>query len=270
MPTRLIRDGILSSARINALSPGAELLYRRLLSVVDDYGCFYAAPATVRGACWPTCPDKATERQIAGWLKECASGERPLIVCYQVDGCSYLQVSEFGQQVRTKSKFPQPENNLLADCQQIAHARRSRSRNAESEAESRGEAHAPISQKVTSNSAPIPPTHAEVPKDTETRIRKLADAQPDPQEFETGVRCAVQAVLSSGNPTATLAAMEATLPLWWEAMRDGRARVKPLRYVILDSDYTRRPREPSAARKMAVVDPIAERRKARTEALMRD
>ena len=106
MPSRILREGINSSARILALSPMAELFYRRLMTVVDDYGRFYAAPSTIRGACWPTCPNRATERQIAGWLEECCQGSRPLIEVYEVDGAQYLEMSGFDQKKRFKSKYP--------------------------------------------------------------------------------------------------------------------------------------------------------------------
>lgn len=111
MPTRLLRDGINSSRKINDLSVGAELLYRRLLSVVDDYGRFYAEPATVRGACWPAHPGKVTEAQIAEWLEEIASEPEPLILRYQISGILFLQIDKFGQKVRSKSKFPSPDGN---------------------------------------------------------------------------------------------------------------------------------------------------------------
>ena len=38
MPSRVIRDGILESESVNALSWEAELFFRRLMSVVDDFG----------------------------------------------------------------------------------------------------------------------------------------------------------------------------------------------------------------------------------------
>ena len=44
MPNRILRDGILMSPRVNVLSSEAELFYRRLMSVVDDYGRFSAHP----------------------------------------------------------------------------------------------------------------------------------------------------------------------------------------------------------------------------------
>lgn len=35
MPSRILREGILTSERVNALAPLEELFYRRLMSVVD-------------------------------------------------------------------------------------------------------------------------------------------------------------------------------------------------------------------------------------------
>lgn len=118
MPSRILREGINSSSRILALSPGAEILYRRLMSVVDDYGCYHAAAQTVLAACWPTMPDKVCLQDVDRWLAECQQGDRPLLKIYLHDGAKYLQMNDFNQKVRTKSKFPQPADNLQADCQQ--------------------------------------------------------------------------------------------------------------------------------------------------------
>lgn len=84
-----------------------------------------------------------------------------------------------------------------------------------------------------------------VPIDVEAILRTIAEDCPDQQDFETGVDCAVRAILSSANPETTLRAMQDNLPLWWEAMRDGRARVKPMRFVIVDRDYLRVPKVPA-------------------------
>jgi hypothetical protein len=46
MPNRELREGILTSERINALTFPAEVFYRRLMSVVDDFG---RCPAHPRG-----------------------------------------------------------------------------------------------------------------------------------------------------------------------------------------------------------------------------
>jgi hypothetical protein len=42
MPVRILREGILTSERVDTLSPAAEVFYRRLMSVVDDFGRFSA------------------------------------------------------------------------------------------------------------------------------------------------------------------------------------------------------------------------------------
>ena len=118
LPNRIIRDGINSSSRINKLSFGAEILYRRLMSVADDYGRYYGTPAAVRGACWPTCPEKVSEKDVGKWISECAQGDRPLLRIYSVDGCKFLEILDFNQQTRSKSKFPQYDINLLSDCNQ--------------------------------------------------------------------------------------------------------------------------------------------------------
>ena len=124
MPTRILREGILTSPRVNALSFGAELFYRRLMTVADDYGRYHASPATLRGACWPICPDKVTEKQITAWINECLASDIQLLSVYESGGYRYLQIANFGQQVRGKSKFPEPpsaeqllSNRLATDKQ---------------------------------------------------------------------------------------------------------------------------------------------------------
>ena len=129
MPNRIIRDGILSSERVDGLSLGAEVFYRRLLSVVDDYGRFTANLRLLRSSCYPLRFDHVTDRQIKGWLGEC--GESALVLPYTVNQKPYLEVQDFRQQVRAKcSKYPQPPTsaqqmpiNCIADAtQKISNA----------------------------------------------------------------------------------------------------------------------------------------------------
>lgn len=75
----------------------------------------------------------------------------------------------------------------------------------------------------------------------EAIIRGLANQQPDPQDFESGVDAAIREIMSSANPEITVRTMKENLPQWWDAMREGRARVKPMRFVIVDKDYLRVP-----------------------------
>lgn len=149
MPTRIVREGILTSPRVNRLSFGAELFYRRLMTVADDYGRFHASLPTLRGACFPVGPERVTEKQILGWLTECLASDIQLLSIYESSGCRYLQIANFGQQTRGKSKYPDPpllsnclatDNQMLSKCEANAKPSRRRIEYAESESESESDA----------------------------------------------------------------------------------------------------------------------------------
>lgn len=112
MPTRIIREGILTSEKVNALSIGAELFFRRLMSVADDYGRYFAHPSILRANCFPLKLDQVSEANVKQWLSECEANG--LIVSY--DSGKHLQITNFQQQTRSKSKFPEPDKHLLSSC----------------------------------------------------------------------------------------------------------------------------------------------------------
>ena len=113
MPNRIIRDGILRSEKVNALEPLTELFYRRLMSVVDDYGRTEAHPTLLRSSCYPLLIDKVDEPTVKNHLKECQNVG--LIQLYTVEGKHFIQLRNFNQQVRAKvSKFPQPPADDIA------------------------------------------------------------------------------------------------------------------------------------------------------------
>lgn len=123
MPTRLLREGIISSPRVNSLSPLAELFYRRLMSVVDDFGRFYAAPMQLRAACYPLRLDAVRDVEIAKWLRECVTEK--LVSVYEANGHHYLEMLDFRQQVRAKkSKYPEPQGDARVPSESIAPAKR--------------------------------------------------------------------------------------------------------------------------------------------------
>lgn len=106
MPTRLIRDGILTSERVNALSERGELFYRRLLNVADDYGRFSANLTLLRSTCYPLKVDSVKEDSIKKHLAEAV--DAGLIVLYTVGAKEYLEIQDFGQRIQSKSKHPGP------------------------------------------------------------------------------------------------------------------------------------------------------------------
>lgn len=104
MPTRIIRDGILTSERINMLSERAELFYRRLMSVVDDYGRFPSNLMLLRASCYPLKLDSVKEDAIKKHLSE--AKDAGLIDLYTVGNKTYLEIKDFGQRINGKPKFP--------------------------------------------------------------------------------------------------------------------------------------------------------------------
>lgn len=113
MPTRVLREGIITSEAVNALSPGAEIFYRRLMSVVDDYGRYFAHQSLLRAACYPLQLDRVSECDVSGYLRECVTAN--LIRLY--GNGKYVLLINFNQQTRSKSKFPEPTaNELLIKC----------------------------------------------------------------------------------------------------------------------------------------------------------
>jgi hypothetical protein len=117
MPNRLIREGIITSRAVNSLSVDAELLYRRLMSVVDDYGRFEADPDILRARCFPLQLDQWPVVRINEALSSVSTtrtgdGHGVLVTLYGLGHHKYLQINNFRQRVRSDSKYPDP-----AKCQ---------------------------------------------------------------------------------------------------------------------------------------------------------
>lgn len=120
MPNRIVREGILSSQRVDLLKWEEEVFYRRLHSIVDDYGRFEANPKLLRSRCYPLRVDKVREADISRWLTACEIAG--LILLYESAGKEYLQVCDFRQTTRTPSRYPNPQVLFGADdsnCEQM-------------------------------------------------------------------------------------------------------------------------------------------------------
>ena len=125
MPSRIVREAILTSASVCSLAWPEEVFYRRLMSIVDDYGRHEANQQLLRSRCYPLQTDQVRVADISRLMAACQKAG--LVVLYEVAGKQYLQIEKFGQQQRSKSKYPQPPTStceqLLSDAeQQIASA----------------------------------------------------------------------------------------------------------------------------------------------------
>lgn len=106
MPNRIIREGILTSDRVEQLDPPAEVFYRRLMSKVDDHGLFDARPSILRSSLYPLRVDRVREADISRWIAACEKAG--VIALYQHDGKPYLQMLDTRWQARSEPKFPMP------------------------------------------------------------------------------------------------------------------------------------------------------------------
>ena len=113
MPTRLLREGILTSDRVNALSTDAEVFYRRLMSKVDDHGLFDARPSVLRAALYPLRLEITTENTCEQLLTDCANAG--LLIIYQIHGKPFLKMLDTKWKARSEPKFPPPVNG----CKQL-------------------------------------------------------------------------------------------------------------------------------------------------------
>jgi hypothetical protein len=111
MPNRVLRDWT-TSEKMDKLSFEAEVLFTRLIMKADDHGCFHANLKLLNAAVFPL-KDISTG-MLKIYLQELVDAER--VHLYQVDGREYLQITDFGQRLRTmNSKFPLPDSKPLTD-----------------------------------------------------------------------------------------------------------------------------------------------------------
>jgi hypothetical protein len=129
MPSRLLREGILDSSAVNELSFPAEVFYRRLMSVVDDFGRFDGRPAVLRGRLYALKLDTVREADITRWIAECvkaglialfavngAGSSRWIAVCEKAglavsaDEKPYVLFPKLGTARAQSSKYPAPPN----------------------------------------------------------------------------------------------------------------------------------------------------------------
>lgn len=107
MPDRVVRQDILTSDPVNSLSWAAEVFYRRLMSIADDFGRYEARPSLLRASLYPLKLDRVSEPDVVKWMGECS--EAGLVRTYTVDGKEYMEILKFGQRLRAmKSRYPAP------------------------------------------------------------------------------------------------------------------------------------------------------------------
>ena len=117
MPNRIIKESARTSRTLNKLSPEAERLFWRLLTVADDYGLFEAEPDLLLSTCFPLKVSTLKSTTVEQWFDELLHVR--LVGCYD-DGERVLGqflTWENHQQIRAKrAKFPLPTPETIR-CQ---------------------------------------------------------------------------------------------------------------------------------------------------------
>lgn len=110
---RMIDPGFWTDEKLGTCSPMARLTFMGVISQADDDGRLNGHPALIRSLLFPYDHD-ITVDQVEGWLAQLE--ERRLIIRYQVDGQSYIAVTNFAKHQtinkKTASKLPPPPENL--------------------------------------------------------------------------------------------------------------------------------------------------------------
>jgi hypothetical protein len=94
MAKRMIHDNIFRSRKIDALSSGAEVLYYRLYTQLDDCGNFPDNITMIKGHCYPL-KAKLTSKTIQKWLDELTRSG--LAVCVRVGDEQLVHFQAFEQ-----------------------------------------------------------------------------------------------------------------------------------------------------------------------------
>ena len=121
MPNRIIKEGIATSDKVNAMTDFQFRVWVSLITFVDDYGRGDARPAVIKGRCFPL-RDKVTVKEIEKALTALVG--IGCIRLYEVDGHDYFYFPHWQnhQTVRnTKSKYPEPPqvNTVEFSCMQL-------------------------------------------------------------------------------------------------------------------------------------------------------
>ena len=122
MPNRIIREGIIDSPRVESLVRDAgwpaEVFYRRLQQIVDDFGRFDGRLSMLKARCYPTVIDLVRDAELERWIAACVKAR--LLRIYEVSGNRYLELLDFRQQMRAKtSKWPEPLAACAADATHV-------------------------------------------------------------------------------------------------------------------------------------------------------
>ena len=124
MPQRLLKPALRQSKRWNRSPYLAQLLYVRLLMLVDDYARYDADAELLASECFPSGdPDGQPIPMLTIDSALLTLASKDMLLLYECDGKRYLQLTRWQERVRSESKWPDPKNGKMLTfdntCQQM-------------------------------------------------------------------------------------------------------------------------------------------------------
>jgi hypothetical protein len=121
VPSRIIKESILTSPTMAQLSPAGERHFYRCLLRSDDWGCFECTPGVLAGVCYPLVrggtPKKVgrwnDELETAGIIKRWQENGRQFAVLTSFDNHNRYGVDKNGKQTKHRRKTPEPPKGLI-------------------------------------------------------------------------------------------------------------------------------------------------------------
>ena len=135
MPNRIIKESIKTSDNIDRLTWFEEVVFYRLLTTVDDFGCYDGRVIVLKNELFPT-KETVTKKQVEDAITKLESVG--LLVRYTENNLPYIYLPTWDshQRVRNKHrKYPMPtdDNRLTANCGQVSASCQSESNPIQSE-----------------------------------------------------------------------------------------------------------------------------------------
>lgn len=116
MPQRFLRPGIRTSPRWNAVSHRAARLYISILTLVDDYGRYDGRVSVLWAETFAVWNEQNPQESAVNPLETAADctqlAAAGLVGFYEVSGRQYLQVIQWQETPRGKSKWPDPPQDF--------------------------------------------------------------------------------------------------------------------------------------------------------------
>jgi hypothetical protein len=122
MPNRIIRESILTSPTVDAMSADEERFFLRLMLLVDDFGRFDARPSVIRGRAFPLKRDVSDE-SILAWLRRLV--ELEVVSVYEAKGKRFvwfLNWDTYQNRRAKESKWPAPEEGRALSPDEVGGA----------------------------------------------------------------------------------------------------------------------------------------------------